>query len=78
MTAKRKGLLWSMLIFFLTYLVVWFVIRFIFSGMNVALVGGITAAITVVLSPQRKIIQTQSGEKVQLKWLFSKKVIIID
>lgn len=49
----------------------------VFSDINTYLLSAISAAITVVLSPQRRIVKKQSGDQIQLKWLFSKKVIIL-
>ena len=34
--------------------------------------------IGVILSPRKKKIQTQSGEKIQISWIFLKKPIILD
>ncbi len=77
MSTKAKGSLIAMVIFFIIYLILWFSIRYIFKNLNTSILSGITAAITVILSPQRRVIQTQSGEEVYLKWLFSKKIIKI-
>jgi hypothetical protein len=49
----------------------------VFSEINTYLLTAISAAITVALSPQRRIVKKQSGDQIQLKWLFSKKVIIL-
>ena len=34
--------------------------------------------IGVILSPRKKKIQTQSGEKIQISWIFLKEPIILD
>tara|TARA_R110002051_G_scaffold199848_1_gene266796 strand:- start:185681 stop:185833 length:153 start_codon:yes stop_codon:yes gene_type:complete len=49
----------------------------VFSDINLYLLSAVAAAITVILSPQRRIVKKQSGDQIQLKWLFSKKVIIL-
>ena len=38
----------------------------------------IAIALAYVLSPRKKIIQTQTGEKKQLTWIFLKKPIFLD
>jgi len=37
----------------------------------------ISAVLTVLLSPQRRVVRKRSGDEIQLKWLFSKKVITL-
>ncbi len=77
MKTSTKASLYVFLIFFVTYLLVRFGIEMIFSDINRYLLSAISAIITVVLSPQRRIVRKQSGDQIQLKWLFSKKVIIL-
>ncbi|MBV7269124.1 hypothetical protein [Winogradskyella luteola] len=77
MKTSTKAGLYVFLIFLVIYLIVRFILQIIFSDINIYLLSAISAAITVVLSPQRRIIKKQSGEEIQLKWLFSKKVIIL-
>ena len=38
----------------------------------------IAIAVAYILSPRKKIIQTQTGEKKQLTWIFLKKPIFLD
>ena len=38
----------------------------------------IAIAVAYILSPRKKIIQTQTGEKKQLTWIFIKKPIFLD
>ena len=77
MKTKAKGSLIAMIIFFFIYLIFWSTIRYVFKDLQIPIVGAITAVIAVLLSPQRQVVKTQSGEQVYLKWLFSKKVIKI-
>jgi len=49
----------------------------VFNDINPYLLSAISAGITVILSPQRRVVKKQSGDQIQLKWLFSKKVIIL-
>ena len=77
MKTSTKASLYVFLIFLVTYMVIRFCIQMVFSEINTYLLSAISAAITVVLSPQRRIVKKQSGDQIQLKWLFSKKVIIL-
>ena len=77
MKTSTKASLYVFLIFLVTYMVIRFCIQMVFSEINTYLLTAISAAITVVLSPQRRIVKKQSGDQIQLKWLFSKKVIIL-
>lgn len=77
MKTSTKASLYVFIIFLVTYLVVRFGIKAIFSDINPYLLAVVSAVITLVLSPQRRIVRKQSGTQIQLKWLFSKKVIVL-
>jgi hypothetical protein len=77
MEAKTKATLYAYGLFFVIFFIIWVIVYNIFSNLATPFIGGIAAAITVLLAPQKQIIKKQSCDKVQLKWLFSKKVIII-
>lgn len=77
MKTSTKASLYVFLIFAVTYLVIRFGIQIIFPKINTYLLTGISAVITIILSPQRRIVKKQSGDEIQLKWLFSKKVITL-
>ncbi len=77
MKTSTKASLYVFLIFLVTYIVIRFGIQMLVSDINTYFLAAISAAITVVLSPQRRIVRKQSGDQIQLKWLFSKKVIIL-
>ncbi|MBC3845774.1 hypothetical protein H8K90_05250 [Winogradskyella echinorum] len=77
MKTSTKASLYVFLIFLVTYLILRFSIQMVFGDINTYLLSAISAALTVVLSPQRRIVRKQSGDQIQLKWLFSKKVIIL-
>lgn len=77
MKTSTKASLYIFIIFLVTYLVVRFGIKTVFSDINSYILAAVSAAITVVLSPQRRIVRKQSGNQIQLKWLFSKKVIVL-
>ncbi len=38
----------------------------------------INIGVAYILSPKVSFFETQTGEKIQLKWMFLKKVIVID
>ena len=40
--------------------------------------SSISSFIAVLLAPRKKKLQTQTGEKIQITWIFLKKPIIID
>ncbi|WP_179021441.1 hypothetical protein [Winogradskyella forsetii] len=77
MKTSTKASLYVFLIFGVTYLIVRFGIQMLFKDINIYLLTAISAIITVILSPQRRIVKTRSGDEIQLKWLFSKKVITL-
>ncbi|EPR71966.1 hypothetical protein ADIWIN_3052 [Winogradskyella psychrotolerans RS-3] len=37
----------------------------------------LSAVFTIILTPQRRIVKKRSGEEIQLKWLFMKKVFTL-
>ena len=77
MKTSTKASLYVFLIFLVTYLLIRFGIKAMFNDINTYLLSAISAALTVVLSPQKRIVKKQSGEQIQLKWLFSKRVIVL-
>lgn len=77
MKTSTKASLYVFLIFLVTYLILRFGIKLVFNDINTYLLSAISAGLTVILSPQRRIVRKQSGDQIQLKWLFSKKVIIL-
>jgi low affinity Fe/Cu permease len=77
MKTSTKAGLYVFLIFAVIYVIVRFSIQAIFSDINQMLLAVATAIITIILTPQRRIVKKQSGDEIQLKWLFNKKVIIL-
>lgn len=77
MKTSTKASLYVFLIFLITYLIIRFGIQMVFSDINSYLLTAISAVLTVLLSPQRRIVRKQSGDEIQLKWLFSNKVIVL-
>lgn len=77
MKTTTKASLYVTLIFFVTYFIIRFSIQSIFTDINIYLLTIITVLITVLLSPQRRIVKKKAGDQIQLKWIFSKKVIVL-
>lgn len=77
MKTSTKASLYVFLIFLVTYLILRFGIQMLFSDINTYLLTAISAVLTVILSPQRRIVKKRSGDEIQLKWLFSNKVIVL-
>ncbi|WP_299671543.1 hypothetical protein [uncultured Polaribacter sp.] len=50
----------------------------IYTTENFFLKAGICGVLAFILSPRKKIIQTQTGKIKQITWLFLKKPILID
>ncbi len=77
MKTSTKAGLYVFLIFAVIYVIIRFSIQAMFSDINQMLLAVVTAIITIILTPQRRIVKKQSGDEIQLKWLFNKKVIIL-
>jgi hypothetical protein len=54
------------------------ILDLVFKLENPFLRSGIAAGLAVILSPRKKKITTQTGEKTQITWLFLKKPISLD
>jgi hypothetical protein len=50
----------------------------IFNIDNFFITGGLAGLIGFILSPRKKKIKTQTGEKTQITWIFLKESIIIE
>ena len=77
MKTSTKAGLYVFLIFAVIYVIIRFSIQAMFSDINQMLLALVTAIITIILTPQRRIVKKQSGDEIRLKWLFNKKVIIL-
>ena len=77
MKTSTKASIYIFVIFSVTYLVLRFGIQYIFNDINSYLLTAISAILTLLLSPQRRIVKKRSGDEIQLKWLFSNKVIVL-
>ncbi|QOD60020.1 hypothetical protein H9I45_11770 [Polaribacter haliotis] len=69
-------------IYWLIYpiLIVLFMMIFdqIYKTDNFVLKGGISAVLAFIISPRKRIIQTQTGKIKQITWIFLKKPVIIE
>ncbi len=65
---------------FFVILIITLLLNLIFSFVfeNIAINAGLAAGIAILLSPRKKRIQTQTGEKIQITWVFLKKAIILN
>ena len=62
MKTSTKAGIYVFLIFAIIYVIVRFTIQAIFVDINHMLLAVIAAVITVILTPQRRIVKKQSGE----------------
>ncbi|MBT8318223.1 MAG: hypothetical protein HKP59_11425 [Lutibacter sp.] len=74
MKLKTKAFLLNIVIFFVTFLVIHFILNYFFKDLKGAYVAGISGGLTAMLAPRAKNIKTQSGDHIQMTWIFSKKV----
>lgn len=58
---------------FIVYLCLYFTLVDLFYGTDKSILFGISAAFTIIISPRLKVIKTQSGDKIQITWIFQKK-----
>ena len=70
--AKRSFLV----VFIITILLIFF-LDFVLGIKNGMIRAAIAAGVAVLLSPRKKKINTQTGEKTQITWLFLKNPIIL-
>ena len=77
MKTSTKAGIYVFLIFAVIYVIVRFSIQAIFEDINTMFLAVIAAVITIIFTPQRRIIKKRSGDEIQLKWLFSKKIIVL-
>ena len=73
MNKKTKIRVVIALIFLAIYGVIFTIIHLIFKNLDLSILSGITAALTVILSPRIKNHQNQMGNKIQVTWIFMKK-----
>ncbi|QNK76846.1 hypothetical protein H7F37_12055 [Winogradskyella sp. PAMC22761] len=77
MSTSNKAGIYVFLIFTVVYIIVRFSLQAIFEDINQLVLAVCSAIITIILTPQRRIVKKQFGEEIQLKWYFSKKVFTL-
>jgi len=77
MKTSTKAGIYVFLIFAVIYVIVRLSLQAIFVDINQMLLAVLSAVITIILTPQRRIVKKRSGEEIQLKWLFIKKVFTL-
>ncbi|WP_179333964.1 hypothetical protein [Winogradskyella costae] len=77
METSTKAGLYVFLIFGVIYVIVRLSIQSVFTDINQMVLAVASAVITIILTPQRRVIKKQSGDEIQLKWLFMKKVFTL-
>lgn len=77
MTTRTKYKILSYFAFFLIFLIIWTALYFSFKNLDTPYIGMISAAISAVLAPRLSEHKTQTGSKIQLKWVFMKKIILL-
>ena len=74
MKLQTKIHLLNYIIFFVIFLIIHFSLNYFFKNVHGAIIAAITGALTVILAPRAKSVNTQSGDHIQMTWIFSKKV----
>jgi len=77
MKTSTKAGIYVFLIFAVIYVIVRLSLQAIFVDINQMLLAVLSAVLTIILTPQRRIVKKRSGEEIQLKWLFIKKVFTL-
>ncbi|MCT4700154.1 MULTISPECIES: hypothetical protein [Tenacibaculum] len=68
----------SFIVVFLVVLLVSAILDKVFNIESLGIRIAVSAFFAVLVSPRKKKIQTESGEKTQITWFFLKKPIILD
>ncbi|CAI8252115.1 MAG: Uncharacterised protein [Polaribacter sp. SA4-10] len=68
----------SFLVVFVLTLSFIFFFDYVLDIENRMISTGIAASLAVILSPRKKKIKTQTGEKTQITWIFLKEPIFLD
>ena len=68
----------SFLVIFIFVFLLNFLLEYVFKLENNILRGAISAGLAVFLSPRKKKIQTQTGVKTQITWIFLKTPIFLE
>ena len=74
----KKIARYPVLILALLFIILNIVFEYLFGLKDSFLRATMAAFIAIILSPRRKKIETQTGNKTQITWLFLKEPIILD
>ena len=77
MNRKTKIKILVALTFLIIYSIIWTILHFAFKDLSNVYVGAIAAALAVILSPRINNYKSQAGNKIQIKWIFMKKLLDI-
>lgn len=74
--SKTRVKVFTKLLFLSIFTLTWIVINTYFEQINAGIAGAISGVIAFILSPSVKEIESQSGDHIQVKWIFLKSLII--
>lgn len=77
MGKKTKIKILSYLILIIMFIAIRIMLHFVFKNLDSFYIGMISAGLTGVLAPRINDFKTQSGDKIQIKWVFLKKPFIV-
>ena len=78
MTVKTKINILSRVIFYVIFIIIYILLDIDFNDFpNAIFKAFLCGVLTWTLSPKINSVKTQSGDKMELKWFFSKKTISI-
>ncbi len=66
------------IVVFVVVLLVSFILDKVFNVDNIGIRYGIAAFLAVLMSPRKRKVETQTGEKTQVTWFLLKKPIFLD
>ncbi|QEE49874.1 hypothetical protein FUA48_09850 [Flavobacterium alkalisoli] len=75
MNKKTKIRIIVALTFLMIYSAIWVILHFTIKDLSNVYVGMIAAGLAVILSPRITNYESQSGNQIQVKWFFIKKIL---
>jgi len=63
--------------FLIIYMLLFFSLIYFIDGIDHVYIAAITAALTVIIYPKIKMIKAQSGDKIQITWVFLKNPVLL-
>jgi len=77
LSKQAKAVIIGNAIYIAVFLIFWFVLPYFFENHSMPFRGGISAILTFIISPRITRVRMQSGDKLQIEWLFLSKAITI-